>query len=167
MEESSLPLPEILLGAEIYFDHDIHKKPNLDKLCIGETPYLLLEFPMGTYSPYWSEWLHSLILQGFSPIIAHVERYACAEKLLTDFAGMPVTYQLNGSLPTSLHGRKFLKKLLSKGVPCLFGSDMHNTTTRSCTLQKAFTKVNKRFPHEADLLFDNLASAIITTRRCI
>lgn len=166
MEESALPLPELFLGAEVFLDHDIHDIPGIEKLCIGETPYMLVELPFTNYNPYWSEWLHSLTLKGILPILAHIERYAAAERILADFAGMPIAFQLNASLVSTFYGKRFFKKLLSGDVPCLFSSDMHNTKTRKCEMQNAFRYVHKRFPKEADALFCGRAQAMMSTRRC-
>ena len=166
MEESTLPLPELCLGAEVFLDHDIHELPNVEKLCIGETPYMLIELPFTRYNPYWSEWVYSLTLKGILPVIAHIERYAAAERILADFSGMPVFFQLNASLVSSFRGKRFFKKLLAADIPCLFSSDMHNTKTRKCEMQKAFRYVHKRFPEAADILFTEHAHTILSTRRC-
>ncbi len=166
MEESALPLPELLLGAELFFDQAIHDMPGIDKICIGDSPYMLLELPFTRYNPEWSEWIYSLTLKGFLPVMAHIERYAQADRIMADLRGLPVTYQLNAGIASSFRGRRFLKKMLSSGVPLIFSSDMHNTTTRKCGMQKAFRYVHRRFPKEADALFTERANSMMSTRRC-
>ncbi len=161
IQKSGLPLPKLLLGAEVYLDHDIAATPSLDALCLGDSPYLLVELPFETYNPYWSEWLHSLILRGFRPIVAHLDRYTQAETMLSDFAGLDLIYQINASRLLSFSGRHFLSRLLKIGVPCIVASDMHNTTMRSCTLGNAYTKLRKKRPEQADALFSARAKQML------
>ncbi len=153
MQKSGLPLPKILPGAEVYLDHDITAHPAIDALCLGDSPYLLVEFPFEAFNPYWSEWLHALSLRGFKPIVAHIDRYVQVEKMLSDFKGLHIIYQINASRLLSFAGRRFVSRLLYGSEPCIVASDMHNTTSRSCNLKRAYGKAQKKFPEKVDELF--------------
>ncbi len=160
-KNSGSAFPELLLGAEVYLDHDINERRNLEALCIGKTPYMLVEFPSTKYNPYWADWLHSLHLKGFHPIVAHMDRYLYADKLLSDFSGLAVTYQLNASRMLSFWGRRFVTKIMEGREPCVFSSDMHNMTSRKCNMKEAFRKAQNKFPKEAALLFSLRAKQML------
>ncbi|MBQ7037351.1 MAG: hypothetical protein IJN74_07720 [Clostridia bacterium] len=162
MEKASLSFPKLILGAEVFLDHDITRHDALKALCLEETPYILVEFPLSApYNPYWSEWLHSLIVRGFRPIVAHIDRYLHAEKMLSDFHGLAITYQINAARFRSFSGRRFVGRLLSEAAPCIVGSDMHNMAVRNCDIQIAFTKANKKFPKKAEALFSGTAMQML------
>jgi len=152
-KNSTLKLPDLLLGAEVYLDNNINVYPDIEKLCIGNTPCILVEFPIEKYDPYWGDWLHSMCLRGLHPIVAHIDRYVHAERLLSDFTGLSITYQINASRMFSFSGRRFAARLIENRQSCIFASDMHNLTTRKCNMKEAFHKVSKKFPQEASSLF--------------
>lgn len=160
VQSSGLFIPKILLGAEVYLDHDI-PHATLEKLRIGDTPYILLEFPSEKYNPYWSDWLHSMTLRGFRPIVAHIDRYLHIDKMLSDFAGLSITYQINASRMFSFSGRRMIAKLLQGNEPCICASDMHNNTIRMCNMKNAFMKAKKKFPQEAEKLFSIRAGKML------
>ncbi len=163
-EKASQAIPKLLLGAEVFLDHDISSHPDLDTLCLEGTPYILVEFPLGApYNPYWSEWLHSLIIRGFRPIVAHIDRYVHAEKMLADFRGLALTYQINAARFLSFSGRRFVGRLLSESAPCIASSDMHNMKFRSCDMKIAYTKARRKFPKEANELFFGTAKQMLKT----
>ncbi len=152
-KHSRLPMPDLLLGAELYLDNNVNLYQGLEKLCIGDSPFLLVEFPSEKYDPYWGEWLHSMCLHGLHPIVAHIDRYLHVDKLLSDFAGLDITYQINASRMLGFWGRRFISRILSGSTPCVFASDMHNTTSRSCNMKEAFRKAQAKFPEDAAKLF--------------
>ena len=160
--KASFSVPKLLLGAEVFLDHDISALPNLDALCLQNTPYILVEFPLAApYNPYWSEWLHSLIIRGFKPIIAHIDRYMHAEKMLADFRGLSLIYQVNAARFRSFSGRRFVSRLLSEAAPVVVSSDMHNMTRRCCDMKIAYIKAKRKFPKEADALFGGTAAEML------
>ncbi len=152
-KKSRLPMPDLLLGAELHLDNNVNLYQGLEKLCIGNSPFLLVEFPFDKYDPYWGEWLHSMCIRGLHPIVAHIDRYLYVDKLLSDFAGLDITYQINASRMLGFWGRRFISYILSGSTPCVFASDMHNTTSRSCNMQEAFRKAQAKFPEDAAKLF--------------
>ena len=160
-EKSNLPLPTLLLGAEVYLDNDINTYADIGKLCIGDTPYILVEFPAEKYNPYWGDWLHSMTLHGLCPVVAHIDRYTHIDKMLSDFEGLSITYQVNASRMLSFYGRRFITKILKQDIPCIFSSDMHNLTDRKCNMKEAFRKAKKKFPQDAAALFSMRAKKML------
>ena len=68
-------------GNELLYDHSLPERLSRgEALCLADTEYCLVEFhPLDDFS-YISSGLQSLIYQGFSPILAHCERYECLVK---------------------------------------------------------------------------------------
>lgn len=164
MKKAEKPFPKLLLGAEVFLDHDISSRADLGALCLEGTSHILVEFPLGApYNPYWSEWLHSLIIRGFMPIVAHIDRYMHAEKMLADFRGLRLTYQINAARFRSFSGRRFVGRLLSESAPLVVSSDMHNNEIRHCDMKIAYTKARRKFPEKADALFSGTAKEILKT----
>ena len=62
------------LGAEVYYSTAL---PSLDlsKLAFADTSYILIEFPTTIQPPGIDETLFAIRAQGYTPILAHVERY--------------------------------------------------------------------------------------------
>ena len=69
-------LPELEIGAEVYFFSGISDSDITSELTIGEKRYILIEMPM----PPWSERIYRelenlWIKQDLVPIVAHIDRY--------------------------------------------------------------------------------------------
>ena len=155
-------IPEILLGAEIYFDNDLSEYEDINKLCIGDTNYILVEFPMGKHNvSQLAEWLYALTLKGLKPIVAHIDRYPDFEELINAFDVMDIVYQINASRFIEFLGRRMLKKILSKVDFAVVSSDMHNTGFRKSHMQLAYEKACRIIPERADDLFCNNAEEIL------
>lgn len=145
--------PALYLGAEVYFDHDISQRENLENLCLGDSRYILLELPVASQSPETPEWLHALSSKGFKPILAHIDRYPNWRHLLQEFGGLSVLYQIDAQRFLGFLDRRLVKQLLATGERFIVSSDMHNLTTRPNLMQKAREIAFKKFPLEAEKLF--------------
>lgn len=139
--------PRILTGAEVLLGTQTASLPDLPKLCIEGTRYILIEMPYG----HWSEWVFSALYDisarhGLVPIIAHLDRYEHIRKdkaKLDRLLSMNVKIQLNAYSLVDKRGLKgyqtyrFAKKLLKNGIVDVLGSDAHDKT-RIPKLQKAY-----------------------------
>ena len=62
------------LGSEVYFSPKLCEL-DAKALCMGDTAYMLIEFPT-THKPHFiKQTLYALQEQGILPLIAHIERY--------------------------------------------------------------------------------------------
>lgn len=141
-------LPQISVGAEVYFFPGISESDTLCNLTIAEKSCILLEMPE---SP-WSESMYRQIedirtKQGITPIIAHVDRYigplrnfGIPERL----AQLPVAVQANASFFTRRFTAPMAMKMLREGQIHVLGSDCHNMTTRKPNLGDALKCIEKR-----------------------
>lgn len=153
MASGNAEYPKLIFGAEIYLDNDISAFDKTEKLCIGDTPYILVEFPTERYNPRCTEWLYSLTLKGMKPVIAHVDRYSFRKRLMEELRGVELVYQINATRFLSMVGRKMVKEILQSSDKCFVSSDMHNTKTRPCNMRAAYEKAVKKFPEQAENLF--------------
>ncbi len=157
--------PEIILGAEVYLDNDLTNYDGLDKVCYTGTNRMLLEFPMDSFNPRWAEWIYEFNRKGIKILVAHVDRYPYWEKMMADFHGLDVAYQVNASRFVKFYDRRLLKNLLSYGHDYIISSDMHNTKTRKCNMEEAYVKAEKKLGKKADELFFKNAEKILNLKK--
>ena len=68
--------PRVALGAEVAYRQGIGNSEDLDKLCLGNSRYLLLELPFGSWDGMLYRDISTMAnVRGIIPVIAHVERY--------------------------------------------------------------------------------------------
>ncbi len=124
-----MPLKTVL-GAEVHVMRELADVHGLEKLCLGDTPYMLLEMP---YLPL-SEWMIEAIENVYykhncKPILAHLSRYA-AYYNDKDFDALialqDVVVQVNNEDLKHRYIRKLVKDWTKRGVPVVFGSDCHS-----------------------------------------
>ena len=74
------------LGCEVYFSPKLCEL-DAKALCIGDTSYMLVEFPT-THKPHFIRQTFALLQeQGVLPLIAHIERYPCAGRSASSSRG--------------------------------------------------------------------------------
>lgn len=141
-------LPELHIGAEIYFFSGISDSDILKQLTIDQKGCILLEMPV---SP-WSDSMFREIAdipakQGLTPIIAHVDRYigpfrthGIPERL----EQLPVYVQANASFFLRTSTRSMALRMLKENRIHLLGSDCHNMSTRLPNLGDAADVIRKR-----------------------
>ncbi len=153
-------VPELLYGAEVFLDNDVSLYDDISKLCIANTNYILVELsPLGYY-PLYTEWLYSLTMKGFKPIVAHVERYPYLEQFLSELDGIDIICQMNARSILKRAKRSQLLDLYERGKKVIVSSDMHNMRLRKCLMKKAKENLQKKYPDIAENVFVNNAKEI-------
>ena len=117
---------KIIKAAEVQLAIGLSELPDLEKLCIGDTKYILLEFPPEPW-PYWMfDFVTDIIeKRGLKPIIAHIDRYSSRgrAKLLNIPGAM---FQVNAeSLLKIGKAKRECLELLKNGSAHFIGSDVH------------------------------------------
>lgn len=141
-------LPRMRLGAEVYYFEGISDSDCLDKMRISGTNAVLIEMPMGKWTPRMLRELAGIWeKQQIRPVVAHVDRYMglLHNKDLPDvLADLPVMVQMNSSffLHPFTAGRAV--KLLEQQKVHLLGSDCHNMTSRVPNLEQAVRVIRKK-----------------------
>lgn len=112
--------------------------------------YVLTEFSSAHTESYITERLHTLLAHGYTPIVAHAERY---EPMFAEYdyidtlrqAGVRI--QINADTLTGRDGRagkKFGKKLIAYDMLDFVGSDTHDLSGRACHMKECAAYLAKR-----------------------
>ncbi len=141
-------VPDIYLGAEVFYFNGISKIENLEKLCINESKYLLLEMPFAKWNSRVFQEVEDIIYnRKLTPVIAHLERFVSFQKGTNNIErllGMRVIPQMNGEHLLGFFSKGKALKWLENGTVRLLGSDMHNTESRPQNLGQACEIVRKK-----------------------
>lgn len=140
------------LGAEVFFSPGLCEL-DAEKLCLGDTDYMLLEFPT-THKPHFiKETLYNLQSQGITPLIAHVERYGYVMedfKLLYDWVNAGAYAQINASsLLKNNKEAKLLLKLIGWDLVHVIATDTHSMDKRSPKMARAMELVEEKLGKKA------------------
>lgn len=143
-------LPNLRLGAEVYFYPHMSHSDDLRDLRIEGTSCVLVEMPMGPWTDRMYRELEGIYTNlGLIPIVAHVDRYlgrfrdhGIPERL----ADLPVLVQANASF--FLRGGKGMSMLREKQIHVL-GSDCHNTADRAPDLGETVRRIERKLGTEA------------------
>ena len=146
-------LPEILLGAEVYFFRGMSESDHLARLTIGEKSCILVEMP----PPPWTDEMYReleqiWIRQGIIPVVAHIDRYVRPFRtygIPKRLANLPVLVQANADFFVNRITAKMAMRMLEAGQIHLLGTDCHNTRSRKPDLQVALQKIQAKFGETA------------------
>lgn len=166
VEEQGEVYPQIILGAEVlYCGIGLSRIEGIEKLCIGDSRYLLVE----TWGGRWKESFavhmqHLMLEQDITPVLAHIERYAYNRKnrkILQQLRRDGVVTQVNAEFFVTRRTRKRALHWLKDGMIDVIGSDSHNVFSRKPNLEEA-AKVIAEYAGEAALekLMKNAAKVI-------
>lgn len=130
--------------------------------------YVLCEYSHDSEFSYIYQMTQELILHGYVPVLAHVERYACMVEDLgraEQLRNLGAWIQLNADAVLGLEGmgpKKFCKKMLKAGYVDVIASDSHGIEKRACHLGRCREVLSKKMGEEyaQRLLCDNPAKII-------
>ena len=134
-------IPELSVGAEVYFFSGISDCDALLELTIDRKRCIMLEMkssPWDTYAYREMEGISSKL--GLTPIIAHVDRYIAPFKtygIPQKLQELPVLVQTNASFFLNRSTRNLAFRMLKKGQIHLLGSDCHDLERRPPRLGEA------------------------------
>ncbi len=142
--QKCLNIPRLVLGAEVYCDHDISRHADIKKLCFENTDLLLSEFPLSDRKIHFSDWIYSLNCKGITVIAAHVERYSNSVEIIEETKDLNVIYQINAESLLRFNSRRKVGKILKCRGKFVVASDMHNMSLRRSQMDEAFAFCEKR-----------------------
>lgn len=141
-------IPEIILGAEVYYFPGISYCEEIRNLVIEGSDLLLLEMPYGN----WNEQI-LLEIEALSRnlevrvVIAHIDRYYAHRrnrKYIQKLLNMDVLIQVNIDSFLIIRSRGLMLKLLRENrIDCL-GSDCHNMSKRSPKWDEFYKYISKK-----------------------
>lgn len=141
-------LPELYLGAEVRYFAGMSRADDIEKLCIGNTRYMLVEMPFDTWSDGVFRDLEILQSSGIKPVIAHIERFIHFQKHTDNMErlwSMGMLIQSNASFFTEWKTKRTALKLLKEGKIDLLGSDSHRAEgDRVPDIADALTVIEKK-----------------------
>ena len=152
------------LGAEVRMQEELTGM-DLRPLRMGNTPYLLLEFPFlsGTY-PLWGERIvEQLLDQGIRPVFAHIDRYDYFmndTERLEHFREMGCIFQVNADSVISRRRSPAVFELMKAGHVHVLGSDAHSPEKRPANLRSALEKVEAKLGSGMALFLSGNADAV-------
>lgn len=143
------------LGSEIYYYHDMIKDLKEGKiLTMDDTKYVLVEFSTRTETDI-PEVVYELVRSGYTPIIAHIERYPYISKYeYAEIKDNGALIQVNASSFKHFGTRQKMKFLLKNHLIDYIGSDCHNTDKRNVDFSYAVKYIKKKFPIEYKKIFE-------------
>lgn len=166
-----LPNMELYLGSEIHYELEAPEKVAEGRaLLLHDSEYCLLEFSPGALYSQVVTGVSEMIRYGYTPIIAHAERYEVflREKSLVDeVIDRGALIQLNADSVLGKHGwkvKQFCKRLLKTQQVHFIASDAHDEENRPPLLGECWKMVEKKYGAEyAERLFLSNAQTIIET----
>ena len=138
-------LPQLSVGAEVYFFRGISESDFLPQLTIRGKRCILIEMPAAPWSDSMYRELEAIwCRRGITPVIAHIDRYIRpfrTYKIPERLAQMPVLVQANASFFLESRTRRMALKMLRADQIQLLGSDCHNLDSRPPQLGSALETI--------------------------
>lgn len=146
-------MPEILIGAEVYFFCGMSESDLLPQLTIRGKSCILIEMPPAPWPENFFRELENIYeRRGITPIIAHIDRYIGPFRtygIPQRLAQLPVQVQANGSFFLERGTSAMAMRMLKAGQIQLLGSDCHNITTRKPNLSAALDRIQRKLGPDA------------------
>ena len=147
LERETLPVPKLCMGAEVAYRPGICHQEDLNKLCIGQSQYLLLEMPFYKWGDEVVRTVRGICnVGGITPILAHIEWYLPMQDkaVLERILDQEVLVQMNAARLLHFSSRGQARRLLNNGTVQLLGSDCHNNTSRPQNIGQAVEYLQKK-----------------------
>ena len=146
------------LGIKLYLGCESHVHSRFAKylqtgrcLTMAESSYVLTEYSYDTSYETIYQMTSSLMMKGYIPIIAHVERYKVLAENLTniqELRKLGARIQVNADAilgKEGFHTKKLCKKLLKDMLIDFVASDSHGAKQRSCHLKECYRYIEKKY----------------------
>lgn len=155
-------LPQMILGAEVYFYPSLSEDPDFGKLCIGNTDYILLELPFERfYDNFYAQFMSFINRCEHRIILAHAERYLNFGNTVEDIERLcscgRIICQMNcdSIAEAGLLKRRRLLGMIESGLISVLGTDAHNLDSRPPRYGDAEKLIRKKC---GDEVFERLCS---------
>lgn len=140
------------LGTEYHVNSDITEYLE-SKRCytLAESEYVLTEYGYDVEYSYITQRTRELLRNGYVPVIAHVERYACLihnPELIFELGKFGALIQVNAGAIVGEEGfstKQYCKKLLKNGWIDIVASDSHGVKKRACHMRRCYEYISKKY----------------------
>lgn len=146
---------EIIIGNEIYFDDNYFS--SIDKkgfYTLGDSKYILIEFSPTRFPSKLKEVIYEFKIKGYTPILAHIERYSQIQKnpsLVKEAVQEGALIQLNGPSIIGKSGseiQKLSELLLKNNLIHFVASDAHSSDRRRPKLKEVYEYICRNYSSE-------------------
>ena len=146
-------LPQITLGAEVYFFRGMSESDQLSQLMIEGTNCILIEMPVSPWTEDMYQELEEIwARRGILPIVAHIDRYIrplCTHGIPERLSQLPVLVQANAEFFIDRRTAGMALRMLRADKIHLLGSDCHNMNTRKPNLDAALQRIRSKLGEAA------------------
>lgn len=171
LQEERIPV-QIYPGMEIFGTYDTARLLREKKLLtINDSRYVLIEFSFHTDGEEETEILHSVLSAGYTPLVAHPERYDYISRrpeLINLWKQMGCLFQVNrGSLlgRYGLHAKQMSMELVRRGFATVVATDAHSPTVRTPRIRDVYELLCMEFSADtADVLMRHNPHKIVTDK---
>lgn len=146
------PEMQLFLGREVYYRSDITEAEEIaEELRMCKTVCILIEFSTTVEASYVKSAVSNLLMNGYQPIVAHVERYACSIKnknLVADLKDMGAYIQINADSVIGDGGfavKMAIKRFLKQGLVDFIATDAHDSINRRPLLSQCYKYIAKKY----------------------
>ena len=162
--EEKFPDMEFFFGREIFFGEEIMDLLQDNVIStINDTDYVLIEFHPSADVSYIAESLYKIENAGYTPILAHIERYPDLLKNIKMIEQIIESGAYIQSNATSVVGKlggtvkRLLLKLLKRDMIHFIGTDAHSNRTRAPYMEECAAYLAKKLGQDKarKLLYDN------------
>lgn len=141
-------LPEVRLGAEVYYFPGMSDSNVLQRLAIDGKRCILIEMPMGPWTDrMYQELVDIRAKQDLIPVVAHIDRYISPLRTFgipRRLEKLPVLVQANASFFLRRSTANMALRMLRSNQIHLLGSDCHNMEKRPPCLGEAEELIRQR-----------------------
>jgi len=159
---------QVYQGCELFLNHDCITAIHQDLVIPFEnTSYLLAEFDvrkeLGSEDEV-EDYLYEIEVKGYTPIIAHAERYFKDDidlDRIEEFINSGYVIQVNASSLLGIHGKTVKKnayKLIDEGLAHVIATDTHRAEgRRTPCMQEVYDLLSKDYSEKTlkTLMYDN------------
>ncbi|MBP3474729.1 MAG: hypothetical protein J6K48_00190 [Lachnospiraceae bacterium] len=160
---------ELYPGNELYYREDLVKCLEEGKAStMADSRYVLLEFQPADRWEYIRDGVNDMLMAGYRPILAHIERYqeVCKDvERVIRLREMGCCIQVNAASVMGRYGmgiKGYVKKLLKQRLVDFIATDAHNATNRTPDMAKCAEYICKKYGAEYmhSLLTENPSKVI-------
>lgn len=167
LKEDSVDI-DLYLGCEVFFFDELWRIEHLRDFCIKGTDYILLEMPFTEWTDAMVRSIEKIIGKGYTPIIAHFERYLKHKSNLSkiyELIEMGALLQMNCKYLTGFFTRGKAIKFIKRGMVAALGTDCHNLSDRAPEYIAASDYLKKKLSEEQYKRFIRMQKRIVSKCR--
>lgn len=146
-------LPELYVGAEVYYFNRMSESDLLSELTIAEKRCILIEMSHAPWTDAMYRELENIyVKRDLIPIVAHVDRYISRFRnfgIPQRLAELPVMVQANAEFFLNRSTASLALRMLKQDRVHLLGSDCHNLDSRKPNMKGALDLIVKRLGEDA------------------